>query len=154
MVMPFNNISKIMQRNVETIEEEETVHKALEKMSFFRVSCLIVIRKGQPTGILTERDMINRVLLKQKNTQKITVKDIMTSPIVSKPSNFPIYKIVKIMNEYLVRHVPIIEEGKIIGIVTQTDIMKYMQNSLNKKIILQYFIMSLMIVTITILMLK
>jgi CBS domain-containing protein len=97
-----------------------------------------VSRKGAPIGILTERDMINRVLSKNKNPKKTKSKDVMTTPIVSKPSNFPLYKLIKIMNEYMIRHVPIIQEDKIIGIITQTDIVKFTEKSSNIKYMIQY----------------
>jgi len=133
MVFRLHKISRLMQKDVKTIEEGEPISKAIEIMNFYKISCIVVTRKGSPTGIITERDLINRMLAKSKCTKKGKAKDVMTTPIVTKESNFPTSKIVKLMNDYMIRHVPIVNEGKVIGIVTQTDIVKYTQKAMRHR---------------------
>lgn len=141
----FQKVKKIMQKEVQSIDESENVDKALEKMNFFRISCIVVLRKGSPIGILTERDLINRVLLKNKVPKKTKVKDVMSSPIVTKSPDFSTSKLVKIMNEHMIRHVPIVSEDKLVGIITQTDIVK-LQASLNKWFVIQHILFIIVVV--------
>ncbi|PLW79319.1 hypothetical protein C0585_08290 [Candidatus Woesearchaeota archaeon] len=148
MVFRLHKISKLMQKDVKTIEEDEPISKAIEVMNFYKISCIVVTRKGSPTGIITERDLINRMLAKSKCTKKGKVKEVMTTPIVTKESNFPTSKIVKLMNDYMIRHVPIVNEGKVIGIVTQTDIVKYTQKAMRHREIALLTIVIMIIILI------
>lgn len=149
MVIFFNKAKKIMHRDVQNIHEDDTVYDAVKKMNFFKISCLVVTRNSAPVAIITERDMLKRILVKNKDPTKTKIKDIMSMPLVTKKENTPISEIAKLMKDYAIRHIVIVsEEGKLIGIITQTDIVRYMRESLGKKLIIMYMVFGILIASI------
>lgn len=128
----FLGLSKagdIMNREVVVVEEESTVFDAAKKMGFYKISCVLVVRGETPVGIITERDIISRVLTDEKNNnpKKVKVKEIMTSPLLSRRPDTKLKDILDLMAKYKVRRCPILDQNQIRGILTETDIVKFSQ---------------------------
>ena len=75
-------VGDIMVKEVVTIDENFSVREAADIMNKFEIGCLIGVRRGKAMGILTERDVLKRVVAEGKDASKIRVKDVMTSPLV------------------------------------------------------------------------
>jgi signal-transduction protein with cAMP-binding, CBS, and nucleotidyltransferase domain len=85
-------------------------------------SVLIKTKKG--LGILTERDILNKVIVPEKNPGKLKAEDVMTFPILTVDDKTGLYEICRIFNEHHIRRLPVLENGEVIGIITTRDVVK------------------------------
>ncbi len=106
------------------ISLNSTVKAAVDKMIANKIGCLIVNDKnGLYAGIVTERDIVNRVVASSKNLEKTTVAEIMTTRLVTCPVGTPTSKARKIMSANRIRHLPVVDNGVVIGILSARDLM-------------------------------
>jgi len=110
--------------NVVTLKPTDTIKKAADLMNLHGISSLIVVDSDKPVGIVTERDMLNRVLNKSVITTKAKVMDVMTMPVVTASPNMRAGDAAKLMLERNIKKLPIIEDGKLVGLVSLTDLLR------------------------------
>lgn len=115
--------SEIMVSKVITTTKEATVEDAVKLMNKHEIGCLVVMENGKPAGIITERDLLKRVLSKLKELRNLKVKEIMSGPLLSVAPNVEIEEAVKLMFKNNIKKLPIVEKGKLLGLVTLTDIL-------------------------------
>jgi diguanylate cyclase (GGDEF)-like protein len=113
-------------REILTIKEGDSVAQAAKKMSDNQVGCLIVLdAQNKFAGVVTERDMLAKVMTKSLSPDSLSVRDIMTTDVVSCTADTPAAKVERLMSEHRVRHIPIVEDGVPIGIVSSRDIIAH-----------------------------
>lgn len=115
---------EIMTKRIVTIDLEKTVWEAAKRMTKHRIGSIIVLKGKNPIGIITETDLNKRVVALAKNPKKLKVKEIMSSPLVFINPNDDVSEIVKKMEKHKIRRFPVLSEGRIVGIVTHTDIAR------------------------------
>ena len=118
------SVGDVMNRQVATVSLEEKVASAAKIMSDERISCLVVIDCGNVVGIITETDVLRRVGNKSNDLYRTELSQIMSSPVESASSDLSILQAGKIMGRKHIKRLPIIENGKLVGIVTQTDLVR------------------------------
>ncbi|MDW8041528.1 MAG: CBS domain-containing protein [Nitrososphaerota archaeon] len=116
-------MSAITRREVVTIDEGATVEDAAKLMSSKGIGALAVTRKGVITGIVTERDILRRLVAEGRDPKETTVKDIMTSPPITVSLNTTLREAIDLMNRKRIRRLLVEEAGEIVGIFTQRDIL-------------------------------
>jgi len=117
-------VKDVMVTNLITIEAGATAKKAAELMDKHDIGCLIVVSYGTPIGIVTERDMLRRVLLQKADLGKTKVGNIMSAPLIAAQPQTDIRDAIRLMNERRIKKLPVIEEGQLIGLVSLTDVMR------------------------------
>ena len=117
-------IEEIMTKNVVTIDCDKTVFEACTEYSKHKVGSLVVMDKNIIVGIVTERDIIERVILQNKDPKKTKIKEIMTQNIKTVHALAPLEKAAKIMKENNIKKLPVILNNEIVGIVTETDLSR------------------------------
>jgi len=117
-------VKDVMVKSIITIEAEDTVKKAAELMEKHNIGCLIVVSYGNPIGIITERDMLKKVLLQRRDPWKTKVGNIMSAPLMTVNPQVDIRDAVRLMNERRIKKLPVIENGNLIGLVSLTDVMR------------------------------
>ncbi|MEM3578723.1 MAG: CBS domain-containing protein [Candidatus Bathyarchaeia archaeon] len=118
-------VEDVMVREVITIDENATVKEAAEVMNKFEIGCLIAVRKGKAVGIITERDLLKRVVAEAKDVNKTKVKDVMSSPLVVVEPNLELEEAVKLMFQMKIKKLPIVEGKRLVGLVSLTDIARF-----------------------------
>ncbi len=113
-----------MIKDVITVESDTTAREVAKLMKKHEIGCLIVMKKGKPVGIVTERDMLKRVLLKSKDPRKTKVGKIMSKPLVVGEPQTDIRDAVRFMIEGKIKKLPIVEDDRLLGLVTFTDIIR------------------------------
>lgn len=108
-----------------TIEPDATVYHAIEMMSEKNIGALPVVNGRRLLGILTERDYTRKVILKGKSSKSTAVNDIMTKTPVVADSNDTVGDCMRLMTEKHVRHLPILKNGELQGIVSIGDVVKW-----------------------------
>ncbi len=116
---------------VETITPSETVAEAAKRMHDSRIGSLIVKEANEIVGILSERDIVAKVVAKLADTSAVEVRDIMTEHVVSCRMSTPLGEAQQIMAAHNIRHLPIIEEGAPIGMVSSRDIFAHQLREAN-----------------------
>ncbi len=115
-------VSEIMSKDVVTVENTKSVFEACNIYRDCGVGSLVVMREGIVVGILTERDIIERVIVDQKDPRDTKVEDIMSKDIKTVHASARVEKAVEIMRENKIKKLPVILNNNIFGIVTITDI--------------------------------
>ncbi|MGZ5509095.1 MAG: CBS domain-containing protein [Nitrososphaeraceae archaeon] len=119
-----------MIKDVLTISENDTALKAAQLMTEKGVSSLIVLSDDQPIGIVTERDFIKKICLKELKLSNVKVGDMMSRIRTSASPDIPIDVAVQRMVNNRIRRLPIFENGKVVGIITVTDLAKHLRTIL------------------------
>ena len=109
-----------MHRDVVTVSEDQTCADAAKLLREHRISSLIVDGPDGPTGIITERDYINLVA-DALNPASVTVGERMTTDLITVPSNADVADAAQIMAERHIRHLPVVDQGKLVGIISIRD---------------------------------
>ncbi len=117
-------VEDIMVQKVITVDPNASVKEAARLMNRHEIGCLIVVGQGQVMGIMTERDLLKKVVELGKNSEKTKVHDIMSKRLVVGTPRMEIPDVVRLMLQKKIKKLPIVTEGKIIGLVTLTDIAR------------------------------
>jgi CBS domain-containing protein len=117
-------VEDVMVEDVITVEEKATTKKAVELMNKHEIGCLIVVKRGKPAGIVTERDMLKRILLEPRNPEKIRVNEIMSTPLIVGKPQMDIEDAVRLMFKRNIKKLPVADEGHLVGLVTLTDLVR------------------------------
>ncbi|MHC4913545.1 MAG: sigma 54-interacting transcriptional regulator, partial [Planctomycetota bacterium] len=107
-----------------SISADDTVVSAAKTMSENKVSCIVVLDDGDLVGIVTEKDFLDKVASGQKDFTRRNVAEIMSSPVESVCSSLPVFEASKLMGEKGIKRLPVVEEGRLFGMVTQTDLLR------------------------------
>jgi len=118
-------VEDVMVEDVVTISSRASVKKAAEIMNKHEIGCLIVTEKNKAVGILTERDLLKRVVVEARNPEKTKVKEIMSKPLIVTEPETDLENAVKLMFDMKIKKLPVVKEGKLIGIVSLTDIARF-----------------------------
>lgn len=127
------NVEDIMVKNVITVDKDEAVSNAVDIMNEHNIGCLIVVSDGIAIGILTERDLLKRVLAKSKDPRETKVREVMTRPLIYVGPDTDIDKAKEIMSKFGIKKLPVIDsEGRLVGLLTVTDIANSLERMLRK----------------------
>ncbi len=126
----IESVRDIMIKDLLTISENETALKAAQVMTEKGVSSLIVLGNDQPIGIVTERDFIKKICVKELKVSSVRVRDLMSRIRTSASPDTPIDVAVQRMVNNRIRRLPIIDNGKVVGIITVTDLAKHLRTIL------------------------
>lgn len=117
-------MKNVMTKPVTTIDKDGSVHEVAKIMSEKSIGCIVVTDKNAPVGMATERDILRRVVAKGLDASEVKMKDIMTKPLITINGSMPIINAIRVMQKNNVRRLPVVEKGKLIGIVTQRDLLR------------------------------
>ncbi|MBN1245614.1 CBS domain-containing protein [Candidatus Bathyarchaeota archaeon] len=114
----------VMATKVAIMEESVSVKEAAELMAQEGVSAIIVTVEGKAQGIVTERDILKRIVVEDKNARKTKVKEIMSSPLVAIEPSTNLEEAARLMFEKKIKNLPVIHEKRLIGLITLHDICR------------------------------
>lgn len=107
-----------------TIAPTASVFKALQLMEDKGVGALLVVEAGRVIGVFSERDYARRVALRGKSSKNTPIKEIMTSPVTSVKPEQTTEECMSLMTDKHIRHLPVLDNGQLIGIVSIGDLVK------------------------------
>ncbi len=120
----------IMDANVVFVDEGSSVADTVKAMLNNNVWSVIVTRDNLPVGVITERDVLTKVIGKEYDTRLIKAKDIASSPLHTVSPDAPLGEALKLMVDNNIRRIFVVDEGKIVGRITQTKSIRNMLNVL------------------------
>jgi len=115
-------VKSLMSTNVNVFENESTALEVVKAMSDCDVDYVIVVQSRKPTGIITERDVIVRMLTQGLDPSVVIARAIYTNPLVTIEETATVEEAAKLMKEWKIKHLPVTRNGKIAGMLTYLDI--------------------------------
>lgn len=111
-------------RRVVAIAPEEPVLEAVQLMSDHHIGAVLVMRGSELVGILSERDYARKVILKGRSSADTPAWDIMSSPVVTVTADDSVNTCMRVMTERRFRHLPVVEQGEVVGVLSIGDLVK------------------------------
>lgn len=122
-------IRDVMTENVVTIKGGYSVKHAASIMNRFEIGCLVVVKDGVVMGIVTERDLLRKIVTEGRDPEKTKVSEIMSRPVIVVAPDTPLEEAIKLMVRHKIKKLPVMEryqgEDRLIGLVTLTDIARF-----------------------------
>ncbi|MGQ0430374.1 MAG: CBS domain-containing protein [Gammaproteobacteria bacterium] len=107
-----------------TVDADDPVRSAIERMAEHHVGALPVLENGRLAGIVSERDYARKVVLLGRSSAETSVKTIMTSPVVTVSPQQTVNDCMQLMTDRRIRHLPVVEDGQLIGVISIGDCVK------------------------------
>jgi CBS domain-containing protein len=114
---------------VHSIPPDVTVYEALKKMADENVGALLVIEGTELIGLISERDYARKVILKDRSSKELKVHEIMSSPVVTVNLRTTIDECMYRMTDKRCRHLPVVEEGRVVGVVSIGDLVNWIMTA-------------------------
>ncbi|MBI3553070.1 MAG: CBS domain-containing protein [Elusimicrobia bacterium] len=132
--------AKVLMKDVVCVSPEATVTKAAEVMKKSNIGSVFVGDAAEPLGIFTERDIARRVVAEKLDPRKTAVSKVMTKKLVTVESSESLEKVFECLGKGEFRHLPITEGGKVVGIVSLTDLSRVLKEMYQDEKFLETFV--------------
>lgn len=113
-----------MTSSVVTLDTGASVREAAETMARRRIGCIVVVEKDKPVGMVTERDILEKVVAPGLDSATIKMREIMSYPLISVQPDESIIKAARTMRREKVRRLVVLENDKLVGVVTERDLLR------------------------------
>ena len=120
----YRPLSILMQKSIETIDGELPIQQAAQQMASKKIGALLVQQDGKLKGIVTERDLVTKVISQEEDAHTLTVKAVMNHPLIDIDINRTIHDASDLMAEKWIRHLPVTENHTIVGILSVRDLIR------------------------------
>ncbi|MFW9802420.1 MAG: cyclic nucleotide-binding/CBS domain-containing protein [Candidatus Thorarchaeota archaeon] len=124
-------VKDVMTKGVRVTGPDSSVKEVVATMNRFNIGSIIVVQDNKPVGVISERDVLMRVVEPCLSPETIAAKQIMTHPVITICESASVAEVVKIMAEKRVRKIPVMQEESLVGIITYTDILSKIWNMIS-----------------------
>ena len=121
-------LREVMVSPVLTMEADQEVHKAAHVMSANNIGSLVITQTGKPVGIITERDILKKVVATCRDVRHVKTSDIMSRSLKTAAPDMDLVYAANFMVRNEIKRLPITQEGKLVGMVTFTDLLRAYPN--------------------------
>jgi CBS domain-containing protein len=130
----LKKVGDVMIRNVKTVNIDDIVLKAAEVMNRYEIGCVIVTDNGSPVGILTERDILKRIIVKGRDPVKTKVKEVMSKPLIIVKPHVKITRAIQVMIKERIKKLAVTNADNLVGVLSLTDLIPLLetQKSISK----------------------
>tara|TARA_R100001143_G_scaffold52481_2_gene47692 strand:- start:65597 stop:66034 length:438 start_codon:yes stop_codon:yes gene_type:complete len=122
--MKVKDIINQKGNDIYSVTSDETVFSAIKSMSELKIGALLVIDNGKLSGIISERDYRDKVILMGKQSKTTTVQEIMTSQVYKVEPGDDLNTCMRIMTNQKIRHLPVMENDEVVGVISIGDVVK------------------------------
>ena len=116
-------VRDVMSKDVRVVRPDTSVKEVVATMNKFDIGSIVVVQGDRPVGIITERDILRRLVEPCLAPETLTARQIMTSPVLTISETANIEETAKLMARKRVKKLPVINNGKLVGMITYTDIV-------------------------------
>jgi CBS domain-containing protein len=117
-----------MIKQLITFGKNDSIVEICQSMAEHSISCVIILEKGKPVGVVTERDIIKKIVSKKMIVDSMKARDVMSTRLFTVSEDENIFNIAKIMEKNHIRRLPVMKGKKLVGLITQTDLVKAMSD--------------------------
>ena len=125
LVDTVRSVLKQKGQDIWFVSPKVWVYDAIEMMAEKHVGALLVITEGKLVGVISERDYARKVILQGKSSKQTEVKEIMTSPVIFAVPEHTVEDCMRIMTNNRIRHLPVVENERVLGVVSIGDLVKW-----------------------------
>ena len=133
----MTSVKEVMTKKVVVFNEEDSIQDIAKKMKDKGIGSVLITRNDQAVGIITERDLVDKAIASNLSAKETKAKQIMTTPLISIKSDADINYASKIMGDKNIKKMPVVDDNKLVGIITQTDLAKFFTEQ-RKKFVLSH----------------
>ena len=126
----MGQVRDIMEKNVITIDINETANNAANQMKENDISFLVIIKNGKPVGVVSERDFVQKLCINNQNSSDVKISDIMSYKFRWVNPTTKIEDAIQKMLNNNIRRLLILDDEKLVGVITQTDLARYRRKKL------------------------
>jgi len=112
-------------RKVVEVDHQSSVALAVERMCFHKVGAVVVVNQSEPVGLFTERDLMHRVVNQNEDPVATPIRSVMTTPYAVGSPGMSVIEAAELMSDNRIRHLPVYDEGIMIGMVSSGDILAF-----------------------------
>ncbi len=127
--IPIREILNYKGSTVWSIQPEATVLEAIQVMADKNVGALLVLKDDRLLGVLSERDYTRKVVLKGRSSKDTPVRDILSGRVVSVSPDHTVDECLRLMTEHRIRHLPVMDGGKVLGVISIGDLVNWIISS-------------------------
>jgi CBS domain-containing protein len=120
-----NAILQLKGNQVYSVTPDLTVFEAIKQMADKNVGALVVLSEGRVVGIVSERDYTRKVALQGKSSKETKVEELLSTPVISAGPDASVEECMRLMTTYRVRHLPILDDEKLLGVVSIGDLVNW-----------------------------
>ena len=113
-----------MVTNIKTVRVDDTVLDAVKKMNKFRIGSVVVIGGDRPVGIITERNILQRIVEPGLDPMVVKAREIMSAPLITIEPYAPLEEAARLMVKHGIKKLPVVEGGKLVGMITTSDLVR------------------------------
>ncbi|MCV0372801.1 MAG: CBS domain-containing protein [Nitrosarchaeum sp.] len=121
--MAHTFVKDVMIRDLAELDASITINEAAKMMDYRNIGCIIVTKDNSPVGILTERDFVKKITAKEI-PPTYSLDKVMSSPLIAIGPEETVWEAAQIMKTKNIHKLPVMQDGKVIGIITTTDLVK------------------------------
>lgn len=110
-------------QDTHSVGPEDTVYTALQLMAEKNISAVVVSQGDQLVGIFTERDHLRKISLKDRSPRETQLQQIMSREMITVAPSFSLETCMELMHEHHIRHLPVVEDGRLVGVVSMRDVV-------------------------------
>lgn len=125
LVDSIESVLRLKGYHIWSVAPTATVFEAIQMMSDRGVGALLVMSEGRLDGIVSERDYARKVILKDRSSKRTEVSEIMTTTVITVTPQATVEECMRLITEYRVRHLPVLEADKVVGVVSIGDLVNW-----------------------------
>ena len=119
---------------VYSIRPDQTVYEAIELMNQQNVGAVLIMEEGRLLGVLSERDCARKIALEHRDPQTTLTKEIATFTVVTVTPQATVRECMELMSHRHIRHLPVLDKGKVVGVISMGDLVKWLIDALNAQV--------------------
>lgn len=123
------SVESIMRSPAVTAQFSDTVSSVVERMVSYDIGSVIIISGGAPVGIVTERDIVNKIVRMNKDANKTLARDVMSSPLITIEANKSLADALRVLRDRKIRRLAVTRGGALVGIITERRILEHLAST-------------------------